>query len=329
MVPHAPDSLAKVHDRPVPFTEAELLGAVAACDADLEAWRERVRSLPELRPRCALAIDDEAWSYHPLSSVAWSSLCSAVDHLRTVRAQVEQVDIHPFATFSLTRGALLSAAQAVWSLGPEDPLLRQARGVALANEYYVNWQEWAGGIGSQASHSDRESLARVRVVTRMRLLGLELVRGTLPAVGRRSRSSTAIVKAAAALAFPSDRAKQETIEAHWRSSSSDAHGLGWGALTRRPRLAGSSGNLGKFELGGDLESVVEHFKAAYLLTNWAWSRWDALTQDAASVAAEGNAADRGPATATDSAQSGAPGRPSRSLDVEMSRALGGARFEPK
>jgi hypothetical protein len=257
--------------------QQELLAVMEACHADLDAWRERSQSIEVPQPGSAMEADDEAWSPHPLSVAAWGALLSAADHLQTVRVHVEQVDIHPYATFSVCRGALLSAAQAAWVLSSDESGLRRARGMAPAAEFYCNWQDWAK---EEAPHLpdavDREAIAKVRIQTHLRVLGLAIASAPYPVVGRKARSATSIVRTAAAAVFPDRPDLQRAVVSNWRTSSSDVHGFGWGALTRGPALTGNSGHLGAFEIGGNLRATVEHFKAGWLLSQWAWRRWDVL-----------------------------------------------------
>ena len=251
---------------------SELLEAVEACKQDLHGWQSRCLT-PEIpAPRSLMADDDRAWSFHPLSASCWSSLVSAVDHMQVVLDQIERSNLRAFATFSLTRGALLSAAQSVWLLCGETPSIRQRRAAGLAREFYEQREQWAREVSHVLPASELEELARSRVHTRLRLAGLRF-----QAVATfKERRSTEIVRVAAKAVFPNDRTRQHAVVAHWRSSSADAHGLGWGPLTRGARAATSDRGIGTFVMGGDLNATVEHFKAAYLLTGWAWRRWDEL-----------------------------------------------------
>lgn len=257
--------------------QRDLLRIMEGCYEELDIWRERSRSVEVPPPGSALQQDDKAWSPHPVSVAAWGALLSAADHLQTARVHVDQLDIHPHATFSVCRGALLSAAQAVWVLSSADPGLRRARGMALAGEFYSNWQEWAKEVAPHVPDPvDREEMAKRRIHTHLRVLGLSIASTPYPVVGRKARSATSIIKAAAAAVFPDRPDLQRAVVSHWRTSSSDVHGFGWGALTRGPSLTGNSAHLGTFEVGGNLEATVDHFKAAWLLSQWAWRRWDAL-----------------------------------------------------
>jgi hypothetical protein len=256
----------------MPMSVSELLRVVDACKPDLDAWQSRCL-VPELPAAGSLMDDDDrAWSFHPLSASCWSSLVSAVDHLQVVRDQIERRNLRAFATFSLTRGALLSAAQAVWLLCDDSPTVRQRRAAGLAKEFYDNHDHWADEIRHMLDVSQREALARSRIHTRVRLAGLRL----RAVASYRERGSTEIVRVAARAVFPGDVARQRGVVAHWRSSSADAHGQGWGPLTRGASAASSDRGIGTFVMGGDLRATVEHFKAAYLLTGWAWRRWDQM-----------------------------------------------------
>lgn len=179
------------------------------------------------------------------------------------------------ATFSLTRGALLAASTAAWLLAAEDGPTRQAHGMAYADHMLERREEWHSEIrAAEGVHWRR--LALVQRHMALRRHGLRVY-----ATGRRALrmpSPTALVRAAAVTVFPDDPPTAAELRAQWRATSSDAHGLMWGALTRSAVRAGPSGGLQEFAVGGDLPSIAGHFRAAFLVTRWAWLRHEHLSR---------------------------------------------------
>jgi hypothetical protein len=148
----------------------------------------------------------------------------------------------------------------------------------MARQFYENWATWAKGVQqTMKSSGSSERLALVRIHNKVRLLGLDLIQAQLPIIPKHQRNASGVVAEAGRLVFPDSPDRQAGLIAAWRSSSSDVHGLGWGAMTGAPVLVGRAGGVGAFHTGGNLEETVEHFKAAFLLTEWAWARWDLLS----------------------------------------------------
>lgn len=84
-----------------------------------------------------LHADDGVWPYSPPSEVARAGIVSALDHLGLVAEMLnEGLDAPPFATQSLLRGGLVGACQALWILACDDPMVRRARALRLAEEEY-------------------------------------------------------------------------------------------------------------------------------------------------------------------------------------------------
>ena len=94
---------------------------------DLDRTRLDNHLVPE--PTSLLAQDDAgSWQKLLLSQHVWSALASTYDHLDLFRSTVHARKIYPTATYSLLRGGLLGACQAMWLLEPEEAAERQERG---------------------------------------------------------------------------------------------------------------------------------------------------------------------------------------------------------
>jgi hypothetical protein len=221
-----------------------------------------------------LAGDDAAWTPQPLSACAQGCLASAWDHLQAVRVLTEAGSLHPLATFSLTRGALLASSTAVWMLAPTSAEARQARGMAYARESLTHRQQWNRDAAATPVGIVWRNLAVVQRHVAMRLHGLDLHQSRTHA--RKLPAPTELVMKAARVAFADNAPMGALALLHWRSTSSDAHGLMWGSLTRGPVPGAASGALHEFGIGGDEVQTAEHFHVAFLMARWAWNRLDEL-----------------------------------------------------
>ncbi|GAA4126022.1 hypothetical protein GCM10022415_33530 [Knoellia locipacati] len=192
----------------------------------LDGWRERVRRASLAQPGSLLAADGKAWPPNPLADCAAACLTAAVDHLQAVRVlSDESKSLHPLATYSLTRGALLSAATSVWLLAPPEPEERQKRGRAYADHLLMRRQEWNAEIRTAPGVNWRR-LATVQRALVLRRHGVRVYAGSHR--GLSMPSPTALVGKAASTVFATEPAVATEIRAQWRATSSDAHGLVWG-----------------------------------------------------------------------------------------------------
>jgi hypothetical protein len=128
---------------------------------DLKTWQER--SVQGFRPGPAsdLTIDDQDWSFYPTSTVAWTALHSAVDHLNAIRIHIEAKQQLPLAHLTLCRSALIGGAQAVWVLEPHDRDLRLRR-TRTSNTYlYKKHLQYLQGLQglSEIPHENTDKVA--------------------------------------------------------------------------------------------------------------------------------------------------------------------------
>jgi hypothetical protein len=85
-------------------------------------------------PGSELPEDDSDWQWTPVSQVAFTGMGAARDHLQAVRVHIEAGELFPFAQQTLLRTAILSAAQGVWVLAPDDRAERLSRARTFAYE---------------------------------------------------------------------------------------------------------------------------------------------------------------------------------------------------
>src|SRR5665647_1555533 len=117
------------------------LAAIQSTYVDLDRWKVRAATTEPPQPGSELAVDDEVFPRHPISEVARMSLVSAGEHLRMARDAIEAGRLYPSAHFTLLRGGLVGAAQAVWVLGPDDHAERQERGLTVLAEMHVQMRK--------------------------------------------------------------------------------------------------------------------------------------------------------------------------------------------
>ncbi len=255
--------------------EDEALPALKATFDTLDGWRERLRETDDPPAGSAFELDDRAWWPFPLSSCAWSKLASAVDHLQAVRIMVDAGSLHPIATFTLTRSALLAASEALWLLGPEDRALRQSRGLWLAevaDKEHLLWsKEAAKGPGVIWP-----ALAALRVTREAHLRGYPIARHDLPSPG--PTSGLDVIAWAAQYLQPGREEWVAQARAQWRQGSGNAHSHAFAAMSSDARERGrsSDGKLRVYGVGGSPLRTFHAYHVPFETCRRAWSRWEEL-----------------------------------------------------
>src|SRR5690348_407232 len=86
----------------------------------LDEWQTKLAKPFRPAANSQLATDDVDWPHFPHSTIAWSGLVAASDHLSAIRRHVEARQLFPLAHPTLCRTALIGASQVVWVLTPDD-----------------------------------------------------------------------------------------------------------------------------------------------------------------------------------------------------------------
>jgi hypothetical protein len=254
------------------------LQAIRSTYSDLDSWQERAGRMPE-QPACGsrLAVDDSVFSWHPISEAARLSLITSGEHLRLARTALEARQVYPSAHFTVLRGALVGASQAVWILAAEDAAERQERGLTLIDEMYQQLQKYYGEM-STTNLSDGE---RLDLQSQIRWCKERLQQ--VAAVRRSSKKliQTDIIKWALYHRFPDDQ-RRDAGRLLWRQMSADAHVLGWSMFQRGNVLTSDRHSaLGLGESSRDLSQLAEPFVAIHCLLKEGWSLFERLCEPSA------------------------------------------------
>ncbi|WP_146084901.1 hypothetical protein [Rathayibacter sp. AY1E2] len=256
------------------MTTTNSLRAIRATYPDLNGWQARARRLEEPQPGSELAADDVPFPSHRISDTARLSLILSGEHLRLAATAVEAGEWYPSAHFTVLRGALVGAAQAVWLLAPSEPAERRERGLMVMGEMYEQRQKYVREASTmQLSEDERREIPLQMEWSRDRIARVAELRR-----GRAALSQTEIIRWAVEYRFP-DRARQEAVRLLWRQMSADAHVLGWSVFQRvRNFKADRPSGLAVGAAGGDVEHIAEPFVAAHLLLKEGWSLFDRLCE---------------------------------------------------
>lgn len=217
-----------------------------------------------------LAMDDSVYPWHAISEAARLSLMTSGEHLRLARTSIEAGQVYPSAHFTVLRGALVAAAQAVWILAAEEAAERQERGLTLIDEMYRQLQTYYMELATTILTADeRTDLRGQGEWCDMRRQQVARVRRTTTKLNQ-----TDTIKWALQHRF-SDEQRRSAGRLLWRQMSADAHVLGW-SMFQRGNVVHSEhrSGLGVLESGGDLSHIAEPFVAIHLLLKEGWSLFD-------------------------------------------------------
>lgn len=254
------------------LTEAERAALTQMLDkaADLDRWRLRAHRVEEPQRGSDLAIDDEVFQRMAISQLARMSLVLAGEHLRLALDAIKAKQLYPSSHFTVLRGALVGASQAVWILGPQDRDVRRERGLTVLTEMYAQMDRYYRFLDStQLGPDDRASLDDQRVWLSERRDDVTFIRS-----GSAPLNLTDVIGAAADHTFANPTAR-EAVRRLWREMSADAHVLGWSLFQRSSfgppdRRTG----IGEGRAPGSPEYVAEPFLASYRLLQCGWSLFD-------------------------------------------------------
>lgn len=246
------------------------LTQMLATAADLNRWRLRAHRLEVPERGSELAVDDEIFERIEISQLARMSLIAAGEHLRLALDAIKVQQLYPSSHFTVLRGALVGASQAVWILAPQDRAVRRERGLTVLTEMYAQMDKYYGFLDSTQLEADaRVNLGDQRLWLSERSGDVASVRNS-----KATLNLTEVIGAAADHAF-SEAPSRDAARRMWREMSADAHVLGWSLFQRTTfGPANRRTGVGEGKAPGSPEHVAEPFLASYRLLRCGWSLFD-------------------------------------------------------
>lgn len=174
-----------------------------------------------------ISVDDAAWQPLPTSQHVWGGLAAVYDHFDIVRLTIEAQRLFPTGVYSLLRGALLGACQALWLVEPEDAAERQERARRYTEEWYLRRIQFQMEVTPDLSTEDAAFSG-----AQLKRFGEDLAEVRRLRTTKARFEATSIVREAAAATFPEQRHLQQDILSAWRRMGGDAHVLGWAMMTQ-------------------------------------------------------------------------------------------------
>ncbi|MBH0007907.1 hypothetical protein [Salinibacterium sp. SWN1162] len=254
------------------ITEAQRAALEQMLDTatDLDRWRLRAHRVEEPERGSELAVDDEIFQHMAISQLARLSLTAAGEHLRLALDAINAKQLYPSSHFTVLRGALVGASQAVWILGPQNRDVRRERGLTVLSEMYAQMDKYYAFLDSTGLEpDDRADLDDQRLWLGERRDDVVSIRHTGATL-----KLTEVIGAAADYAF-ADLPSRDAARRLWREMSADAHVLGWSLFQRTTFGAPDRrSGVGEGKAPGSPEHIAEPFIASYKLLRCGWSLFD-------------------------------------------------------
>lgn len=236
----------------------------------VEAFEPWMRSIHKPEFGSALAKDDLLYTPFPTSSAAAYSIGSAIDHLALIRSSIKHTEtLRPFALYTLTRTASLSASRAVWILNPEAPEERQRRGLEMAYADAKNLNALVSkSIRGPLTAEQKETARATSESCRSNITRVKAAGGSLGMkFGKKDPrpSETSIIADAAAWADKEHLGTAQATNLLWMTNSGYAHGLSWPTMGNRTVVHTREDGTKEGRIVATLSEFVTALGAAYLI----------------------------------------------------------------
>ncbi|SEA87377.1 hypothetical protein SAMN04488580_10534 [Mycobacterium sp. 283mftsu] len=210
----------------------------------------------------------------PASHLVWTGLACATDHLNSVRSHLESTELFPFSSLTLSRSALLGAAQAVWILSPTDSATRVKRARIVAAYIYKHRIRYLEGL-EKLKQYDPAGTSQQLTHDRVRLADLEAKR--LADGQNEILNATNMIDSATKAVFVGRETLHQEALLAWQAGSGAAHGQLWphfntGAMKQTE--AGDGTGMASFTVGGTFSVMASPYLAAFELAKRGWSLLD-------------------------------------------------------
>lgn len=257
------------------------LRRIQRCIDAAAAWERRTAEAESPEPGSRLAADDARNPTLPASAVAWSSIGSAVDHLGLASDALQREGggrLRPSAFYTVCRGALVGASQAIWVLtGSREVRLRRVRLLELderqkAAEFmkdYTRDPSFEGDTSAELVEKIEAKVDQYEVRARQLRADLKPQRG--------EGSVTSIMREAAELvtANHDDAWVARAVMFEWRAASADSHARLWQREVRPGSVIPlvGQGSAVRYTTA-TAESYGQSLGVATLTTSQAFRLWD-------------------------------------------------------
>lgn len=258
------------------LSEQQIARAWHKLYAQVDAWQQRtgdeeLSASWEVQAGSALDADDRAANPYQVSHAARQALIAAVDHQHAVVALIRDAQtLHTWSPYTLLRGAIETAATAMWLLAPDNGQERLQRRLRLMAKDAAEGDEAAreAGLTPRRPMSER----------RRQLQDIARHNGLHPTQSVKKPTSTGIVREAEAAS-----GSRVHVLTAWRVGSGFAHGRVWSMLSmldKAAMLPGEAGDVYELRVTNSLDRVLWCAWAAEDVTRAAIGRYDRLRQSA-------------------------------------------------
>lgn len=249
-------------------------------DASLAAMRRTFAPHEDLRVRWQVAAApaagseleraDRVWPHLPFSEHVRQCLTAAWDHFDVVRLTIDAGRTFPTGLNGVLRGCLVSAAMALWLVGPNDSPVRDQRGLALTDEWYHRRIQYQRNLLELVDGEEARGQAQLVRLTEDRRKA-----SALRTAGTRVQP-TDIIDWAAAHQYGKNTALHRQALLEWQRLGGDAHALGWQLLMQDVQWGDGEGGPVEAYITARFANIAEPYLCSWHIFMAALKRFDEL-----------------------------------------------------
>lgn len=261
------------------------LARIDRCLQAIDAWSRRTTDAESPQPGSQLASDDARNPSLPASTIAWSSIGSAVDHLGLAEDALRReggARLRPMAFYTVCRAALVAASQAIWVMtGSRDVRLRRVR--LIEREEAGSFKQFLDDY-ARDEHLHADTTAEFieglqRKVTEADQRHKQLTKDLRPKRGEYTVTRT-LREAADEVVGDNgqDRWLRRAYMFEWRAASGDAHARLWTRAVRPHEDIPLIGQRARLRITtGTTQTYGQSLGAATLAVSHAFRLWEEQT----------------------------------------------------
>lgn len=262
-----------------PVDQASLARIQKAVTA-VRQWASLIEVPHAPKPGSRLDRDDQVYPALPTSAITWYAITSAIDHL-DLGADLLTADgvtvLRPNAFYSLTRSALLAAAQALWILSAS-PEQRAIRSLLIVEDEAHNQRRYVRTYLNDRRMKDDVSAEMLDELHRNDDRLTERMRAVRTEIGKRGHKgkfeSTRMISDVALHMAPGDAWFQRAVMDQWQRGSAAAHSRMWTIHVRQHHTAPLPDGGAIRSITSTVEDIAQAYGAPTLILSEALNLWD-------------------------------------------------------
>lgn len=253
---------------------------INGCVELVTSWQERIRKQDDVEPGSLLAADDspERIVQGAVRDTARFGIVTAVEHLSSAVRLLRSGEQFTFAPLqTLTRSALLAAAESIWVQAGTPPINRR-RALWVRHDERKNLKTFLMDLTKDPSFATAEDeMQRVNAAITEIEEELPRIRQMMKVLPKEAEyTATSIIESAAEFAakLTGDQTSTLSYMTQWRLGSAGAHARGWTFLVRDAEVTELPNGTVQRQIRGHLTECAHALGASTTMAQHAIELWD-------------------------------------------------------